>query len=110
MPGQFLTSAERERLERFPSAVAPADLIAFFTLSESDLAQIPVKASPHNRLGFALQLCALRYLGFSPDDLTTAPADVVQHLATQVKASPDSVVEYGQRAQTRTGHLQAIIP
>jgi len=48
------------------STVAPADLIAFFTLSESDLAQIPVAAAPHNQLGFALQRCALRYLGFAP--------------------------------------------
>src|SRR5689334_14179662 len=110
MPGQFLSSAEREGLERFPSEVSPADLIAFFTLSASDLAQVPVKAAPYNRLGFALQLCALRYLGFSPDDLTTAPVDALQHLAKQVMASPDSVPEYGRRPQTRTDHLQAIIP
>ena len=69
MPGQFFSNAERERLERFPIEVAPADLIVFFTLSESDLAQVPVNAASHNRLGFALQLCALRYLGFAPDDL-----------------------------------------
>ena len=66
MPGQFFSNAERER---FPSELAPADLIVLFTLSESDLAQVSVKAAPHNRLGFALQLCALRYLGFAPDDL-----------------------------------------
>jgi hypothetical protein len=54
MRGQFLTSAERERLERFPSEVSPIDLIAFFTLSESDLAQVPVKAAPYNQLGFAV--------------------------------------------------------
>jgi len=68
MPGQFFSNAERERLQRFPREVAPGDLIAFFTLSESDLAQVPVTAAPHNQLGFALQLCALRYLGFAPDD------------------------------------------
>jgi hypothetical protein len=46
MLGQFFSNAERERLQRFPSEVAPADLIAFFTLSESDLAQVPVTAAP----------------------------------------------------------------
>jgi hypothetical protein len=60
MPGQFFSNAERERLQRFPSEVAPADLIAFFRLSESDLAQILVTVAPHNQLGFALQLRALR--------------------------------------------------
>ncbi len=109
MPGQFFTNAERERLERFPSEVAPADLITFFTLSESDFAQIPVKAAPQNRLGFALQLCALRYLGFAPDDLSQTPTGVVQHVAGQLRVPPGSLSLYGNRPHTRTDHLQAII-
>ena len=58
MPGRFLTVTERERLDRFPQEVAPTDVITFFTLSTADRDQIPVKSAPHNRLGFALQLCA----------------------------------------------------
>ena len=37
MPIGFLTDADRDRLNRFPSDVAPADLLAYFTLSEADL-------------------------------------------------------------------------
>ena len=33
MPGQFLSAAERERLERFPQEIAERDLNTFFTLS-----------------------------------------------------------------------------
>ena len=36
------------------------------------------------RLGFALQLGTLRYLGFCPDDLAAAPAEVVRFLADQL--------------------------
>jgi TnpA family transposase len=109
MPGQFLTAAERERLERFPGEVSPMDLIAFFTLSESDRQQIPVTSAASNRLGFALQLCALRYLGFAPDDLSTAPAGVIRHVAEQLDVPFEGVSDYGKRPQTRTDHLRVIV-
>ena len=51
MPGQFLTSAERERWERFPRDLSPEDLANFFTLSGSDRAQIPTAA--RRRIGWA---------------------------------------------------------
>jgi TnpA family transposase len=108
MPGQFLTEAEREQLRQFPAEIPPADVIAYFTLSPADLAQVRHQRGDHNRLGFALQLGALRYLGFSPDDPTTAPASVVAYLSQQLDVRPDVLPAYGQRAQTRRDHLQAI--
>jgi TnpA family transposase len=108
MPGQFLTEAERERLRRFPAEIPPGDVIASFTLSPADLAQVRHQRGDHNRLGFALQLGALHYLGFSPDDPTTAPASVMAYLSQQLDVRPDVLPAYGQRAHTRRDHLQAI--
>jgi TnpA family transposase len=108
MPGQFLTEAERGRLRRFPAEIPPGDVIAYFTLSPADLTQVRHQRGDHNRLGFALQLGALRYLGFSPDDPTTAPASVVTYLSQQLDVRPDVLPAYGQRAHTRRDHLQAI--
>jgi TnpA family transposase len=108
MPGQFLTEAERERLRRFPAEIPPGDVIAYFTLSPADLAQVRHQRGDHNRLGFALQLGALRYLGFSPDDPTTAPTSVGAYLSQQLDVRPDVLPAYGQRAHTRRDHLQAI--
>jgi TnpA family transposase len=108
MPGQCLTEAEREQLRQFPAEIPPADVIAYFTLSPADLAQVRHQRGDHNRLGFALQLGALRYLGFSPDDPTTAPASVVAYLSQQLDVRPDVLPAYGQRAHTRRDHLQAI--
>ncbi|MFQ5344184.1 MAG: DUF4158 domain-containing protein, partial [Anaerolineae bacterium] len=62
----------------------------------------------HNQLGFALQLGALRYLGFCPDDLTTTPTAVVDYLASQLDLAPDALAAYGTRAQARTDHLREI--
>ena len=59
----------------------------------------------HNRLGFALQLLTLRYLGFCPDDLATAPVTVVAYVAEQLDVTPDVLDTYGDRAQTRTDHF-----
>ena len=37
MPGRIFTPQERKRLDAFPSEIAEADLIRYFTLSHSDL-------------------------------------------------------------------------
>lgn len=73
MPIGFLTAAERGRLNRFPAQIPADDLLAFFQLSEADHTAINQQREDHTRLGFALQLCALRYLGFAPDDLRPPP-------------------------------------
>jgi uncharacterized protein DUF4158 len=62
MPIGFLTAADRARLNRFPEQIPHEDLSAFFLLSEADQQAINRQHSEaHTRLGFALQLCALRY-------------------------------------------------
>ena len=89
MPIGFLTAAERDRLNRFPALIPDEDLRAFFLLSEADQQAINRQREAHTRLGFALQLCALRYLGFAPDDLSTAPAEVVGYVAHQLAVPPE---------------------
>jgi TnpA family transposase len=109
MQGYFLTEHERERQRRFPDAIPPHDVSNYFTLSETDRCRVHQQRGAHNRLGFALQLCALRYLGFAPDELTTAPVPVVTYVAEQIQEAPDSLAAYGQRAHTRTDHLQEVM-
>lgn len=109
MPEHWLTEAERMRLTSYPTEIAAADLVTFFTLTEGDR-KLPLSNLRHdaNRLGLALQLCTLRYLGFVPDALHKAPASVIAFLARQLNVSPESLNSYGERSQTRTDHLQEI--
>lgn len=109
MPGKFLTSSERERLNKFPEEISSADIFTFFRLSECDIAQLPMKSKNYNRLGFALQLCTLRYLGFCPDDLMTAPLSVISYVANQINVDAEVISFYSQREQTRTEHLTKIL-
>src|SRR6266567_6450190 len=99
MPIGFLTDAERDRLNRFPIDIAPTDLLAEF---------IQTHRGDHNRLGHALQLVALRLLGFAPDDLSTAPRRAVAYVALQLGMSTSALAQYGDRIHTRTDHLREI--
>ncbi|MGI8807198.1 MAG: DUF4158 domain-containing protein [Acidimicrobiales bacterium] len=108
MPVRFLTEAQRENLSTFPAELDPAALDRFFTLSAADLAEARARRGDGNRLGWALQLCGLRMLGFCPDDVATAPASGVTFLARQLGVDPHAIAAYGERAQTRTDHVNQV--
>ncbi|HLB87879.1 MAG TPA: Tn3 family transposase [Terriglobales bacterium] len=108
MPVPLLSTTERDRANRFPPALTAEDLVTFFTLSEADQEQMPVHAGPHIRLGFALELCALRFMGFVPDDLTSAPPEAVTFIAQQLALAPEVLAHYTGSAHTRMHHRQTI--
>jgi TnpA family transposase len=109
MPGRFLSELERERLSQFPPEISAEDLITYFTLSARDLVFLADRRGDPNRLGLALQVGTLRYLGFCPDNLADAPATVVTNLADQLQVNPTVLADYGRRSQTRTEHLQEVM-
>lgn len=45
------------------------------------------------------------WLGFVPDDVTSAPLAAVVRLAEQLRVAPDAIRSYGRRVKTRTDHL-----
>src|SRR5262249_10729335 len=108
MPIGFLTEAERERLSRFPEHIPEDDLRVFFWLSEADQQAVNRQHDDHTRLGFALQLCTLRYLGLVPHDLGMAPSSAVGYVAEQLHVLPQVIEAYGARIATRTTHLQQV--
>ena len=57
----LLTPTERASLMSFPSD--KDDLIRHYTFGQSELAVIGQHRGGQNRLGFAIQLCYLRYPG-----------------------------------------------
>jgi TnpA family transposase len=57
----IFSDAERERLMALPNN--ENDLIQYYTFNELDLSLIRQRRSDYNRLGFAIQLCYLRYPG-----------------------------------------------
>src|SRR5438105_3758047 len=101
----YPNEAERRRLERFPDRIAVEDLRDCFALSDRDRELVFAQRGPENRLGLALTICALRYQGFVPDDLTSLPEQALAFVAGQADAAPQELLAYGSRAQTRSDHV-----
>src|SRR5581483_10161556 len=104
----YLTDNERQKLQGFPEQIPQADLTAFFTLSPTDMVLVRKQRGAHNRLGFSLQLCSLRYLGLALNDIRTAPDAAVDYLSKQLDLDPKCLELYGERMQTQSDHLQEI--
>ena len=98
----ILSAAERESLLAPPAA--HDDLIRHYTFSESDLSLIRQRRGAANRLGFAVQLCYMRYPGSSwaPTNALSPAAEICGEAARSARRSWN---EYGRREQTRREHL-----
>ena len=108
MPVQFLSEAEHKSLNRFPSEISSEDLNRFFLLSDRELIVLKQQLrAEHNRLGFALQLCCLRYLGFFPEELQL-PERVIKYVAQQLQVIPELLAFYGKRKSTQRNHQRKI--
>ncbi|MEV0111562.1 Tn3 family transposase [Nocardia sp. NPDC050799] len=109
MATRVFADEELARLREFPE-IGREELFRFFTLSPTDLAFVdPGRGrGPADRLGIAIALCTLPWLGFVPDRVVTAPPVAVARLAEQLRVDGTEIRSYGRRAQTRTDHLRLV--
>ena len=105
MPASIFSETELARLASFPEEIPDDDLIRAFTLTGADRDLVALRRGAANRLGLALQLCALRYLGFVPRNLSAAPRSAACFVADQLEVSPDEIQSYARREQTRRQHF-----
>ena len=88
MPASIFSETELARLAGFPEEIPGDDLIRAFTGAYRDL--VAIRRGAANRLGLALQLCALRYLGFVPRNLSAAPRSAACFVADQLEHTTDT--------------------
>jgi TnpA family transposase len=103
MPRRTLLSSE-QRTRLFAIPIDPAEMARHYVLSTEDLALIRSKRRTVNRLGFAIQLCLLRYpgQGLGPDE--HPPEAMIIFVAQQLGVSPAVFADYALRDQTRREH------
>ena len=99
----LLTPAERAGLFAFPAT--DEELIRHYTFTEPDISAIRQRRGNHNRLGFAVQLCYLRYPGFALPTDAVPPAPLLAIVGRQLCIEPDIWPQYAQRPETRREHL-----
>ena len=114
MASRALPDDELERLATWPPEVSRADLVAHCTLSLDDARWARSFRSPSaraDRLGLAVQLCALRFLGFVPADLAAAPGEVVQRLADQLGVPAGGLSRYADQVsgRSRREHVALVV-
>ena len=76
-----------ERYGRYPTTVSANDLAGYFYLNDDDLDWISKKRSEATRLGYALQLTSVRFVGTFLENDTHVPPMIVQLLASQVNVA-----------------------
>jgi TnpA family transposase len=108
MPVSFLSSEQRENYGRYTGVPSPHDLARYFHLDDTDHTLIRQKRGAHNRLGFAMQLSTVRYLGTFLEDPTDVPAPVLQALAKQLRIDViDGVRAYGDQRWQHAAEIRA---
>lgn len=99
----ILTTQERQSLLALPDN--QADFIRHYSLTESDISLIKQKRGDANRLGFAIQLCYMRYPGIILGVHETPDAYLLKFIAKQLNVATHSWEDYGFREKTRREHL-----
>src|SRR5512134_262389 len=94
----------RQRVSLFGLPTNEATLLRHYILTDEDLAHVHRRRRPQNRLGFALQLCALRYPGRLLQPGETIPERMLAFIGAQLGLSGEALIDYGVREATRYQH------
>jgi hypothetical protein len=114
MPVRYLSDPELARLSNWPGEIADEDAVTYFTLSDDDLSWLAGFHRPENRLGVAVQLSALPWLGWIPDALAGCPAAALERLAVVLAIDPLEVAGLlaaygGWQGRTRRDHRAQVL-
>lgn len=105
---ELLTAEQRLEFTQISSDMNEWEFGANFMLSNEDIEVVNRHRREYNKLGFAAQLCVLRYTGWplsSPDDV---PESVLKYIASQIRVNYKDFYLYFQREATRFEHLEEI--
>jgi TnpA family transposase len=90
----------------------PADensLIRHYSLSPEDRLEIELWRREYNRLGFAVQLCLMRYPGRVLGAEEVPPRAMLRYVADQIGAHTEAFALYARREETRRDHTPRLM-
>ena len=103
---RILTAGQRRALFSLPDD--EGECRRRYALDDDDLRRIGRRRKPGNRLGFALQLCALRFPGRLLKPGEAIPEAMLRVIADQIDADWRDIAGYGLRENTRYEHSSAL--
>ena len=108
MPIEFLTEEQKNQYGRYNTEPNETQLARYFLLDDTALTLINKRRRDYNRLGFALQLTTVRFLGTFLPDPTEVPNNVLHFIAQQIDADVENLAQYMSRKVTRYSHSSEI--
>ena len=105
MPTRLWGDAQRARYDRFPDAIGEDDVARCFHLDDHDQAIIMELRGAYNRLGFAVQLGTVRFIGTFPTETGAVPPVVLDALARQLAATPAASLDDYWSGRQRWRHI-----
>ena len=105
MPVRFLTPDQTEAYDRYDGDPAPEELTRYFHLDDHDRALINRRRENYNRLGFAVQLTTVRYLGAFLDHPVDVPPAVISTLSRQLGYEPAPELATYRHGRQRLEHV-----
>lgn len=107
MPGRIPMTA-RQRATPLALPDSEAVVVRHHSLDAQDLAAIGVARTPATKLGYAPQLCCLRYPGRHLRQSDLLPAIMLEHIAEQVGVEAQVITDFARRTPTRYDQLASI--
>ncbi len=107
MSVDFLSTDQQKRFGHFAGVPSNDQLARYFHLDETDHQHIRSRHGDHNKLGFALQLGIVRFLGTFLSQTDEVPPGVVAYLAHQLSIQDPSCLQKYQD-QVRWRHVREI--
>jgi TnpA family transposase len=107
MPARIPTEGQIETVGygRFSRAPTLVELERYSFLDDGDMRLIAKRRGDHNRMGFALQMVTVRFLGTFLADPLDVPTEVLDYVAQQLEiADPSCVKRYLERKKTPLEH------
>lgn len=106
---RFLTEEQQQSYGRYVGDPTPVQLARYFHLDDTARQLVNKRRGNHNRLGFAIQLCTVRFLGTFLTNPIDVPPVVVADLAAQLDiTNKNCLPRYLERPTTHWEHAQAI--
>lgn len=94
----------QDRQALFDIPTDEGSLIRHYSLSPADRLENEVRRREHSRLGFAVQLCLMRYPGRALMANEIPPKAMLNYIAEQIGTAPASFDLYARREETRMNH------